>query len=113
MWGDTFFQPSTTFSANTYFESVYGLVGWEMGDWRLAGRFDVFTTTETRSRVTAVYLSEHGHSFTLTANWLPNDWMRITAEWIQVDSTRRQRTLDRLESEQIENMFQLSAKLYF
>lgn len=112
MWGDTFIQPNATLWMNTRFESAYGLAGWESGDWRLAARFDVFSTEETRSRP-SLYMSEHGHAVTLAANWLPNDWVRVTAEWIQVDSTRRQRTLDGVDSEQIENMFQLGAKLYF
>jgi hypothetical protein len=112
MTGYTYFEPSPTFNSRTNFDSVFVLAGWESGDWRLAARFEVFSTEEIRSPTT-IYNSEHGNAVTVAANWLPNDWMRITAEWVRVDSTRRQRLRDYLDPKQIENQGTLSLKLYF
>jgi len=112
MNGYTFFLPTPDRPSRTDFESAFLLIGWEAGNWRLAGRADVFNTNETRTP-TSIYLGEHGHSFTLAANWLPNDWIRITAEWIQVNSTRRQRIRNGLDPKQVENQGTLSVKLYF
>ena len=50
-------------------------------------------------------LSEYGHAFTAAINYLPNDWLRVTGEYVRVDSTRRQRTLDGLPAHAIEDSF--------
>lgn len=112
MTGETYIQPSANFHSNTDFDAAYLLAGWDMGDWRLAGRFDVFSTEEERPG-TSVRLSEHGNAITAAANWLPYDWLRLTAEWVRVDSTRNQRKSDSLPPKAVENQFQLSAKFYY
>jgi phosphate-selective porin len=112
MDGFTFFVPEPGRDSRTDFQSAFLLAGWESGDWRLAARAEVFNTNEIRSPTT-IYLGEHGHAFAAAVNWLPNDWMRITAEWVQVTSTRRQRIRDGLEPKQVENQGTLSLKLYF
>lgn len=112
MKGWTYIEPSPFFHSGTDFESAFLLAGWETGDWRFAGRAEVFSTNEEHPG-SSVRLSEHGHAFTVAANWLPLDWLRLTAELVRVDSTRRQRMLDGLDPRQIETMGQLSAKLYF
>ncbi len=55
-------------------------------------------------------MSEHGHAFTAAINYLPNDWLRITGEYIRVDSTRLQRTRGGLDAHAVEDQFQLSAR---
>ena len=111
MSGKTFIKPSPTFYSDTDFDSAYVLAGLDLFDWRFATRFDVFSTEEHRPG-TALRLSEHGNAVTLAANWLPNDWLRVTAEVLRVDSTRAQRTLDGLPAGAVEHQFQLSTKIF-
>ena len=111
MRGETYIKPSPFFFSDTYFESAYLLAGYEMGDWRFAARADVFSTDESH-RGTSIKMSEHGNAFTAAINWLPYDWLRLTTEWLRVDSTRRQRITDDLDARQVDNQIQLSAKLY-
>ena len=112
MRGETFFQPSETFWSDTWFESAYLLAGWNISeDWRIAGRAEVFSTNETRAGA-GLPLSEHGHAFTAAINYLPNDWLRVTGEYIRVESYRRQRTRDGLPPGATEDQFQLSLRFY-
>ena len=112
MHGKTFIKPSAFFYSDTVFESAYLLAGWDLYEWRFATRFDVFSTDEHKPG-TSLRLSEAGTAITMAANWLPNDWTRLTAELLRVDSTRAQRTLDGLAARAIEYQVQLSAKIFF
>lgn len=106
--GMTIIAPSPAFSATTKFESAYALLGWEMDDWRLAWRADVF---RTHSSATSLF-SENGHAFTVAASWLPRDWLRITGELLYVDSGRDERLLVGRPANEAETQFQLSARFY-
>jgi hypothetical protein len=109
--GETLIVPSTTFYSDTRFKSAYLLAGWNLSeDWRVAARADVFSTDEKRPF--PGNLSEHGNALTFAVNYLPYDWLRLTAEAIRVDSTRNQRKQDHLNPRAVENQFQLSAKFY-
>ncbi len=111
MRGRTFFQPSARWR-ELWFESAFLLAGWNINElWRIAGRAEVFSANETRP-TPSLLLSEYGHAFTAAINYLPNDWLRVTGEYIRVDSTRRQRTLDGLPAHAIEDQFQLSLRFY-
>lgn len=112
MRGETFFQPSKTFWSDTWFESAYLLAGWNISEsWRIAGRAEVFSTNEIRTG-SGTPLSEHGHAFTAAINYLPNDWLRVTGEYIRVESYRRQRTRGGLPPDATEDQFQLSLRFY-
>jgi hypothetical protein len=103
--GQTVITPAPGFSSVTDFNSAFALLGWEKGDWRLAARAETFDTVG--------YFGEHGHAFTAAASWLPKDWLRITAELISLDSTRSERALEGLNPSELENLAQLSARIYF
>jgi hypothetical protein len=110
--GETLIVPSANFFSDTYFNAGYLLAGWNVSDnWRIAGRVDVFSNNELRP-FPASNLSEHGNALTLAVNYLPYDWLRVTAEAIRVDSTRRQRKVEGLDPHAVENQFQLSARFY-
>jgi hypothetical protein len=112
MRGQTYFNPSETFWSRTWFESAYLLAGWNINEsWRFAGRAEVFSTNERRTG-TGIRMSEHGHAFTAAINYLPNDWLRLTGEYIRIDSTRLQRTRGGLDAHAVEDQFQLSARFY-
>jgi hypothetical protein len=48
----------------------------------------------------------------VAVNYLPNQWLRITAEGIRLNSTRSERFLAGLSPHAVENQFQLSARFY-
>jgi len=110
--GDTLIVPSARFFSDTRFESAYLLAGWNVSqNWRVAGRVDVFSNSEKRPFPTG-NLSEHGNAVTAAVNYLPYDWLRLTAEAIRVESTRGQRTIENLNPHAIENQIQFSARFY-
>jgi hypothetical protein len=113
MIGDTFIRPSATTFSDTYYESAFLLAGWELGtDWRLAARFDYFGTQEKRPAGGRAPFGEHGNALTFAVNYLPNDWLRVTAELLRIDSTRTQRTIMGDPARAEETQFQLSFRSY-
>ena len=112
MTGTTYIHPSVFYYSHTRFDSAYLLAGWNVSeDWRVAGRFDVFSTEEEHPG-SSVRMSEHGNALTFAVTYFPRDWLRLTAEVLRVDSTRAQRTLDSDPAKAVENQFQLSARFY-
>jgi hypothetical protein len=110
--GETLIVPSKFFFSDTRFESAYLLAGWNISEnWRVAARADIFSTHEKRP-FPAGNLSEHGNALTAAVDYLPYDWLRLTAEAIRVDSTRNQRTVEKLNPHAVENQLQLSARFY-
>jgi hypothetical protein len=110
--GETLIVPSASFFSDTVFQSAYLLAGWNISEnWRVAARADVFSTDE-KQPFSSGSLSEHGNALTAAVNYLPYDWLRLTAEAIRVDSTRGQRTVEHLDPHAIENQIQFSARFY-
>ena len=112
MDGDTAFEPVPELYLDTHFHSGFLLAGWERGAWRPALRFDLFSLRQTPSSLPDP-LSEHGNALTAALNWRPNERLRITGEWLRIDSTRTQRTLEGLAPRQIDRQLQVSARVYF
>ncbi len=112
MLGDASVAYDPIDSTTTGFYAAYVLVGWQSGDWRIAGRLDRFGTAgyddETRWN-----LSEHGLAGTLAVTWRPLDWMRITGEALRVDSTRAERRYEDLAHRSVDDQFQLAVRLFF
>jgi hypothetical protein len=112
MTGKTYIEPSEHFESETYFKAAYFLAGWSMNeDWRLAARYDVFSTDEGHTGGINP-LSEHGNAVTFAVNYLPNNWLRFTGELLHVNSTRGQRGVVGESPNQSETQFQLSARAY-
>ncbi|MGZ6007723.1 MAG: hypothetical protein ACXWLO_00370 [Rhizomicrobium sp.] len=110
--GGTLIRPSSTSFTQTDFKSAYALIGWDLDNWWLAARADVFETrTHTASR-TPSSLSEDGHAFDATVSWLPKSWLRLSAEYLLVEDTRVQRLIDGDAPHQTESQFQLVARTY-
>jgi hypothetical protein len=112
MKGSTYIEPSPTFESETYFNAAYGLVGYDFGEWRLAGRYDRFYNSQENDGPKLPW-AESGHAYTLALSWLPYEWLRMTAEFLTISSTRSQRTFEHINPHQIENQAQLSARVYF
>ena len=112
MHGDTLIRPSAAAFTATDFDAAYVLAGWDLDDWWLAARADWFQT-RTRTAAGASPLSEDGHAFDVTANWLPRSWLRLSGELLVVDDSRAQRALLGDTPHQTETQFQLVLRTYF
>ena len=112
MDGGTAFEPVPDLYLDTKLHAAYLLAGWDRGKWRPALRVDFFGLRQLPDSRPAP-LSEHGHAFTAALNWRPNDRLRITGEWLRIDSTRNQRTLEGLSPRQIDEQLQLSVRVLF
>lgn len=112
MRGDTVIRPSATAFIANDFQSAYALVGWDLTDWWLAARADVFQT-RTRTATGPSPLSEDGHAFDATVTWLPRNWLRLSAEYLLVEDTRPQRAIEGDKPHQTETQFQFVIRTYF
>lgn len=112
MKGNTAFEPAPGFVLDTRMKSWFALAGWGHGRWRPAIRFDHFQTRQLPDFLSAP-LSEQGHAWTAALNWRPRDDLRITAEWLRIDSRRSQRVPEGLLPRQVEQQLQLSLRWIF
>ena len=112
MEGLTEIVPFAGFHNVTEFQSGYLLLGWDIGDWTVAGRGDLFAT-QNHHPGTGVLMSEHGHAATLSGTWRPERWVRLTAELMRVQGNRPQRAVVKLSPSSRETQFQLSARFIY
>lgn len=112
MTGYTSIEPAADYLSETDFKAAYALLGWEHDNWRFALRGDLFQTRQYNPGI-PLPTSEDGHAFTAAATWLPKDWLRLTGEFISVDSTRQQRAVVGLDPHQTDNTFQLLGRIYY
>jgi hypothetical protein len=112
MAGTTAIQPFDAFVATTEFQSAYLLAGYYFGEFRAAGRVDLFATqlhNSTGSRGPG----EHGYAFTASGSWNPVRWFRLSAEMIHVDNYRGQRVAAGLSPHASELQMQLVGRIFF
>jgi hypothetical protein len=112
MFGSTDIQPFDTFHSTTDFQSAYLLAGYYFGEFRVAGRFDVFAT-QLRNSFGPNPSGEHGRAFTLSGSWTPVRWFRLATELIQIDSARAARATAGLNPNASELQFQLVGRIFF
>jgi hypothetical protein len=103
--GDTAVGPDGTGPFVTDFHAAYLLGAWTGDPWRVSLRIEQFGT--------GGLLSEHGRALTGSVNWLPRDWLRVTAEVAVVDSWRTERDLDGLPPRAVETEPRLGLRVSF
>jgi hypothetical protein len=101
------FQPSSHWT--TAFWSTYALASYDFGDWRFSLRGDLFGTGQSKAYWQP--FGEHGRAVTASVSWMPKDWLRLTAEFIALNAQRLEREAEGLSSEEVDNQFQLSARV--
>jgi hypothetical protein len=111
MAGFTEIAPVPTFDSDTDFQAAYLLLGRYFGDFRVAGRIDVFATQEQHQGGST--LSEHGHAFTASVGWTPRRWLRLTLEAMDIASKRAERVRIGLPAAANEFQLQLSTRILF
>jgi len=112
MHGDTAFEPVPGLLLETRFHAGYLLAAWARGAWRPALRLDLFDLRQLPETLDAP-LDEHGNALTVALNWRPVDRVRVTGEWLRIDSSRDQRILEGLAARQLDRQLQLSVRLLF
>jgi len=116
MTGETEVAPLADLSILTHFRSAYVLGGWSRGDWRLAGRVDVFETVQQEDEGEGYYTedegSEDGYALTFAATWSPKSWLRVTGEALHVNSRRPDRIEEGAKPGAAETQAQLSLRFY-
>jgi hypothetical protein len=113
MAGDTEIKPSASFTSRTDFRAAYFLTGIDLDKWWFAARADVFETDTRNTFGFSRLLSEDGRAGTLAANYAPETWVRLSAEYLVINSTRAQRVLDGDPAHIIEHQLQLSVRIFF
>jgi phosphate-selective porin len=112
MDGSTAFEPVPGLLLDTRLHAAYLLGAWERGAWTPALRLDLFALRQLPETL-AQPLSEHGNALTVALNWRPRERVRVTGEWLRIDSHRDQRVAAGLASHQIDQQLQLSLRLSF
>ena len=111
MNGDTTIEPVQNLYFTTDFRAAYLLAGYYFGDFRVAGRVDLFTTTSHGPFGKGV--GEHGHALTLSGSWNPVRWLRLASELIYVDSSNNQRAAAGLNPRANEAQVQFVTRISF
>jgi hypothetical protein len=112
MHGSTAFEPVAGRVMDTAFNAGYLMFARDAGTWRPALRVDLFQA-RVRPRAQPSPLSEHGHAVTIALNWRPHARLRVTGEWLRIDSTRDQRLRAGLAPRQVDTQVQLGARWFF
>jgi hypothetical protein len=112
MFGNTTIEPFANFYSKTDFQSAYLLLGYYFGQFRVAGRVDVFATQLSNSRGISGQ-GEVGHSFTASGSWTPLRWLRLSTELMQVHSYRGQRAAAGLNPVADEFQAQFVGRIFF
>lgn len=113
MTGNTETHPAPAFFIKTDYRSAYALAGIDLDKWWFAARADVFDTRTEVSGVPSPLLSEAGRAWTLAANYAPETWVRLSGEYLLVNSTRPQRVLDGDPPHATEHQLQFSLRIFF
>jgi len=110
--GSTAIEPAPEFYIESKYRAAFLLASWEHGSWAPALRYDAFHVRQYPDFLGDM-LEEDGHAWTAALNWRPKDWLRITAEYVRLDSTRTQRLSEGLDSRQREDLLQLNLRYQF
>jgi hypothetical protein len=104
------FGLSYTFFQSAFLLASYDLEGVGLDDWRASMRGDVFQTRHSGTSL----MNEDGHAGTFALSWQGVDWLRVTGEWIVMQSRKGEYVLAGFSSpEAAQQEFQLSAKFFF
>jgi hypothetical protein len=112
MTGSTEINPVPLTHSVTEFQSAYVLAGYDVGQWRLAGRVEAFATGQRVSGVNN-HGGEHGHALTVAATWRPFDYLHFIAEASRTKSWRVQRVAHDLPPAATDTLVQVTARFLF
>jgi hypothetical protein len=95
----------------TKYQSGFFLASYDMEDWRVSLREDVFQTR----RVGAVnnVWNEDGNATTASISWAPKDWVRLTGELIAMTSRRGEYVSAGMPYNRNDTQIQLDTRFFF
>lgn len=112
MDGDTVVEPAEGDYRRTRYRAAFVLAGWNRGAWRPALRIEHFSTRKPPDQMTS-NPGEHGNAATAALNWRPRDYLRLTAEWLRIDSASGLRAEYGLPVHVIDTQLQLSLRVLY
>jgi hypothetical protein len=93
----------------TDFKSAFLLLSYDIADdWRVSGRAEAFQTRNTAGTL----FDEDGRALTGALIWNARDWLRLTAEVLNIDSRRREHVLEGGPAARDDTQFQLGARVF-
>ena len=95
----------------TKFQSGFLLVSYDLEDWRLSAREDLFQTRQVAA--TNNLFDEDGNATTAAVSWVRYDWLRLTAEVIAMNSRRGEYVSTGLGPERQDTQVQFDARFFF
>ena len=99
------------FVSHTKFQSAFLLASYDLGDWRISGREDVFATR--KANASNNIWSEDGDAFTGAVSWSGMPWLRLTGELIALHSRRGEYVAAGLPYARDDTQFQFSSRFFF
>lgn len=101
---------SRTSFQSAFLLASYDLDGVGLEDWRASMRGDLFETRHSGSSLT----NEDGHAGTFALSWQGLDWLRVTGEWILMQSRRAEYLLAGDQASTLnQSEFQVSGRVFF
>ena len=99
------------FEADTKFQSGFLLASYDLEDWRVSLREDLFQTR----RVGAVnnMWNEDGNATTASISWSPRDWVRLTGELIAMTSRRGEYVAAGMPYNRNDTQIQFDTRFFF
>ena len=99
------------FEADTKFQSGFLLASYDLQDWRVSLREDLFQTR----RVGAVnnMWNEDGNATTASISWSPQDWVRLTGELIAMTSRRGEYVAAGMPYNRNDTQIQFDTRFFF
>ncbi|HEY4939919.1 MAG TPA: hypothetical protein VII56_00705 [Rhizomicrobium sp.] len=106
--GDTAIGDGTGDLYTTDFDSAFLLASYDIDDWRVSGRIEAFNTRNADGPI----FNEDGHALTAALSWSAREWLRLSAEVLNIDSRRSERVLEGAPVQRNDTQFQLSARVF-
>jgi hypothetical protein len=95
----------------TKFQSGFLLASYDLGDWRLSARGDLFQTRHEHASNNL--FDEDGEAATAAVSWVRYDWLRLTAEVIAINSRRGEYVSAGLGPERHDTQVQFDTRFFF
>ena len=99
------------FEADTKFQSGFLLASYDLEDWRVSLREDLFQTR--RVGATNNMWNEDGNATTASISWSPQDWVRLTGELIAMTSRRGEYVAAGMPYNRNDTQIQFDTRFFF
>ena len=96
----------------TDFQAAFLLVSYQFDDWTMSLREDVFQTRSEQNHTSP--FNEDGHALTMAVSWTAYQWLRLSGEWVMMNSRKGEYLFDGYTSPNLTaSQFQFSTRIFF